>query len=252
MRKIALICALAAAGCAGTRTSVVDPVDVPNIYEAATVLDSIWAHPVPTSIKAQAQLSMDTPIHSGTMMADISHRRGDSLLMAFTVRGLGIEVGRALITQDSIFFYDRLKQSLRTADSNYPAIPAIFTVQNAIENMLGLVRPTRQLHLQLDQVTDHIVLTDTLQSRAYTIDPALWRIIHVEQRDSTDTLIESLYFSDFFTVGEMQFPRRVVYRNPASDINAILHYRSIQINEPIISTSLNLPDGVSRISLPER
>lgn len=252
MRKIALICALAAAGCAGTRTSVVDPINIPNLYDTATVLDSIWVHPVPTSIKAQGQLSMDTPIHSGTMMADISHRRGDSLLMAFTVRGLGIEVGRALITQDSIFFYDRLKQSLHTAGSNYPAIPAIFSVQSAIENMLGLVRPTRQLHLRLEQMSDLLVLTDTLQNRAYTIDPALWRIIHVEQRDSTDALIESLYFSDFFTVGEMQYPRRVVYRSPASDINAILHYNSIQIDEPIVSTSLNLPDGVSRIALPER
>lgn len=252
MRKIALICALTAAGCAGTRTSVVDSVNVPNLHEVATVLDSIWAFPVPVSIKAQGQLSMDTPIHSGTMMADISHRRGDSLLMAFTVRGLGIEVGRALITRDSIFFYNRLAQSLHTADSNYPAIPAIFTVQNAIENMLGLIRPIHQSHIQLEQISDRLVLTDTLQNKAYTIDPALWRIIHVEQRDSTDALIESLYFSDFFTVGEMQFPRRVVYRNPASDINAILHYRSIQINEPIVSMSLNLPSGVSRVSLPER
>jgi hypothetical protein len=252
MRKIALICALAAAGCAGTRTSVVNPVNIPNLSEAATVLDSIWAHPVPTSIKAQGQLSMNTPIHSGTMMANISHRRGDSLLMAFTVRGLGIEVGQALVTQDSIFFYDRLAQSLHTADSNHPAIPAIFTVQDAIENMLGLVRPTHQLHMQLGQISDRYVLTDTLQNRAYTIDPTLWRIVHVEQRDSTDTLVESLYFSDFFTVGEMQFPRRVVYRNPASDVNAILHYRSIQIDEPIVSMSLNLPGGVNRVPLPER
>ena len=252
MRKIALIFALAAAGCAGTRTSVVDPVNVPKLYEAATVLDSIWAHPVPTSIKAQVQLSMDTPIHSGTMTADISHRRGDSLLMAFTVRGLGIEVGRALVTRDSIFFYDRLAQSLHTADSNYPAVPAIFTVRDAIENMLGLIRPLHQSHMQLEQISDRLVLTDTLQYKAYTIDDALWRIILVEQRDSTDTLLESLYFSDFFTVGEMQFPRRVVYRSPASDINAILHYRSIQINEPVVSMSLNLPRGVSRVSLPER
>ena len=252
MRKIALICALVVAGCAGTRTSVVGPVSVPDLYEATTVLDSIWTHPIPTSIKAQVQLSMDTPIHSGTMMADISHRRGDSLLMAFTVRGLGIEVGRALVTRDSIFFYDRLKQSLHTADSNYPAIPAIFTVQDAIENMLGLIRPMHQSHMQLEQISDRLVLTDTLQNKAYTIDPALWRTIHVEQRDSADTLIESLYFSDFFTVGEMQFPRRVVYRNPASGINAILHYRSIQINEPIISLSLNLPGGISRVPLPER
>ncbi|MXY08177.1 MAG: DUF4292 domain-containing protein [Rhodothermaceae bacterium] len=252
MRKIALICALVVAGCAGTRTSVEAPANVPDLYEAAAVLDSIWAHPVPTSIKAQVQLSMDTPIHSGTMMADISHRRGDSLLMAFTVRGLGIEVGRALVTQDSIFFYDRLAQSLHTADSNYPAIPAIFTVQDAIENLLGLIRPAHQSHTQLEQILDRLVLTDTLQNKAYTVDPALWRIIHAEQRDSSDTLTESLYFSDFFTVGEMQFPRRVVYRNPAADINAILHYRSIQINEPIVSMSLNLPSGVSRVSLPER
>ena len=252
MRKIVLICALVVAGCAGTRTSVVDPVNVPDLYEAATVLDSIWAHPVPTSIKAQVQLSMDTPIHSGTMMAEISHRRGDSLLMAFTVRGLGIEVGRALVTRDSIFFYDRLAQSLHTAGSDYPAIPPIFTVQDAIENMLGLIRPVHQAHTQLEQISDRLVLTDTLQNKAYTVDPALWRIIYVEQRDSTDTLTESLYFSDFFTVGEMQFPRRVVYRNPASDINAILHYRSIEVNEPIVSMSLNLPSGVSRVSLPER
>ena len=202
MRKIALIFALAAAGCAGTSTSVVDPVNVPDLFEAATVLDSIWAHPVPTSIKVQAQLSMDTPIHSGTMMSDISHRRGDSLLMAFTVRGLGIEVGRALVTRDSIFFYDRLAQSLHTADSNYPAIPAIFTVQDAIENMLGLIRPIHQSHLQLEQTSDRLVLADTLQNRAYTVDPSLWRIIHMQSSEIRPTRLLSHCTSAIFSPSE--------------------------------------------------
>ncbi len=250
MRGAVILIVLIITGCAGSRPAL-DRIDPVEAYEVESVMDSVWAHALPISLKARGDLSMKTPLYSGTLTAEIAHRRADSLLMVFRVRGLSIEGGRLLVTQDSLFFYDRFAQTLRIADSRHPALPALFSVQNATEQMLGYVRPIPGTPLQLESTQDGLVLTDSLVHRTYTVDPEYWRTVQMTQYDASGTLIEALYFSDFFAVGEEFFPRQIIYRNPAMNTNAILYYQSLSINEPITSMSLDLPGGVNRVLLPE-
>ncbi|MXX96101.1 MAG: DUF4292 domain-containing protein [Rhodothermaceae bacterium] len=250
MRVTVILIVLIIAGCASSRPAL-DRIDPATIYEVESVLDSVWAHSLPTSLQARGDLSMKTPLYSGTVTAEISHRRADSLLMVFRVRGLNIEGGRLLVTQDSLFFYDRFAQTLGIAGSGHPALPALFSVQNAIEQMLGYVRPIRGTPLQLKSTQDGLVLTDSLMHRTYTVDPEHWRTVQMVQHDASGTLMEALYFNDFFAVGEEFFPRQIIYRNPAISTNAILYYRSLLIDEPIASMSLDLPNDVNRVPLPE-
>ncbi len=250
MRVAALVILLILAGCAGSRPAL-DPAAPVEAYELEEVMDRIWVHTLPATLRARGDLSMKTPLYSGTLTAEISHRRADSLLMIFRVRGFGIEGGRLLVTPDSLFFYDRFAQTLRIAGSDHPALPALFSVQHAIEQMLGYVRPIPGTPLQLESTQDGFVLTDSLLHRTYTIDPVHWRTIQMTQYDTSGTLLEALHFHDFFAVGEAFFPRQIIYRNPARDMNAILHYRSLSVNEPIASMSLGLPDNVDRVPLSE-
>lgn len=251
MRVAIILIVLIIAGCASSRPAL-DRIDPVTVYEVKSVMDSVWAHTLPTSLQARGDLSMKTPLYSGTLTAEISHRRADSLLMIFRVRGLNIEGGRLLVTQDSLFFYDRFAQTLRIAGSSHPALPALFSVQNAIEQMLGYVRPIRGTPLQLKPTQDGLVLTDSLMHRTYTVDPEHWRTVQMVQHDTSGVLLmEALYFNDFFAVDEKFFPRQIIYRNPAMSTNAILYYRSLSINEPITSMSLGLPNDVNRVPLPE-
>jgi len=239
------------AGCAGSRPSSVPTDSETTVYEINSVMDSIWMHPLPTSIKAEGSLSMKTPLYTGpTMRAEITHRRADSLLMVF--RLYGIEGGRMLITRDSLFFYDRLTKTLSARSSNHPALPPLLRIDHALEQMLGLIRPSDQTDLQLKITSDGVVLEDSLLRRAYTIDPEYWRIVHVAQMDTSGNLLDALYYSDFFSVDRFYFPRRVIYRNPAQDINIILSYRSITVNTPVSPMSLNLPEDIARTLLLDR
>lgn len=250
MRVAIILIVLIIAGCASSRPAL-DRIDPVMVYEVESVMDSVWAHTLPMSLQARGDLSMKTPLYSGTLTAEILHRRADSLLMVFRVRGLNIEGGRLLVTQDSLFFYDRFAQTLRIAGSSHPALPALFSVQNAIEQMLGYVRPIRGTPLQLTSTQDGLVLTDSLMHRTYTVDPEYWRTVQMVQHDTSGVLLEALYFNDFFAVGEKFFPRQIIYRNPAMSTNAILYYRSLSVNEPIAPMSLDLPSDVNRVPLPE-
>ena len=250
MRVFALFTALMIAGCASSRPSP-PPTDCENtVLEISSVMDSIWAHPLPTSVRANGNLSMKTPLYSGpTMNTEISHRKADSLLMVF--RLFGVEAGRMLITQDSIFLYDRFRKTLNTGSSNHAYLPALLSIDHAMEQMLGLVRPVDQTGLQLKTTHSGLILEDSLLLRTYTIDPEYWRIIHMAQMDTSGTLIDALYFNDFFSLGESYFPRQVIYRNPNQKMNVIMSYRFLSVNDPITSMSLNLPADVERVPLPE-
>ncbi len=250
MRSIALLILLILAGCSSLRPAP-DPVTPVAVYEVKSVMDSLWAQTLPTSLQARGNLSMKTPLYSGTLTAEISHRKADSLFMIFRVRGLNLEAGRLLVTQDSLFFYDRFAQTLRTAGSSHSALPALFSVQNAMEQMLGYVRPIRGTPLQMKSTQDGLILTDSLIHRTYTVNPENWRTTQVMQYDMSNSLVEALYFKDFFAVDAEVVPRQIIYRNPTMSMNAILYYGSLSLNEPIASLSLDLPDDINRVPLPE-
>ncbi len=222
-----------------------------TLYEVESVIDSVWMHMVPASLQAKGKLAMKTPLYSGTLIAEISHRSADSLLMIFRIQGLGIEGGRLLVTPDSLFFYDRFSQTLSVASSNHSALPGFFTVQNALEQMLGFVRPPQGTDLKMTSTRDGLVFEDSLLYRTYIVDPNYWRVVHMTQEDSSGTPVETFHYKNFFDVNGTYFPRRVIYRNPVQNTNAILSYRSLSINDSIPSMSLDLPSDIKRVALPE-
>lgn len=244
MRTILFLIGFGFAGCTAPRPISVLP--SPNLsMEAHSVIDSVRAHVPPNSMQISAVLSLKTPLYSGTLNAEVSHRRADSLMMIFRVPGLGFEGGKLLVTPDSFFFYNRLTQTLHIGESNHPALPALFTVENAIGNLLGFVRPVHRSNMKMIPTKDGLVLTDSVARKIYTISPEIWRVTHVAHQDHS----EALYMDEFFPVDGTHFPRKVIYRNSDMNTNAILIYKSITVNESITSMSLDLPSGTERMPL---
>ena len=250
MRVYIPLAVLIIGGCASSRppAALIDSENI--VYEIGSVMDSIWAHTLPASLRAEGNLSMKTPLYSGpAMKAEISHRKGDSLLIVF--RLFGVEGGKLLVTGDSLFFYDRLTKTLHTGESSHSALPPVLRVDRAMEQMLGFVHPASQAGLQLKSTRDGLTLEDSRLRRTYVIDPEYWRIVHVTQKDASGNLVEAFHYSNFFSVGEFHVPRQVIYRNSAQNTSVILTYRSVSVNESVTPMSLHLPSDVKRVPLPE-
>ena len=82
----------------------------------ASVIDSIRSHIPPDSFMAVGSMAMKSPLYTGPeLRSEILHRRSDSLLMIFSLKGLGLEAGRLLVTQDSLFLYSRVSSKYSPA-----------------------------------------------------------------------------------------------------------------------------------------
>jgi len=243
--------ALILVGCTSSRPSTLslDVIDDFSGMSIESVMDSVRSHVPPDSFRAIGTMAMKSPLYSGPeLRSEILHRRSDSLLMIFSVRGLGFEAGRLLVTHDSIFVYDRISKQVSVADSSHPVFLPIMRVNHAIESLLGYVHPTPSDDLQLEITPNQLIFTDTLLHRTYTINTDYWRTMSIVQHDDLGSLVEGLYYNDFFQVGNFYFPRQVIYRNLPTETSVILSYNQIMINEPLKPMLFNLPHDVNRIS----
>ena len=106
--------ALTVAGCSTTRpAATVMPDRFPN-HSESEILENLRSA-LPDSLvalRAEATISIVSPVYSGTATARIEHRRGDSLFVSLSGTALRIEAGRLLLTRDSLFYYDRLQNRL--------------------------------------------------------------------------------------------------------------------------------------------
>ena len=246
MRSLVSFLLLILIGCTSTRSMVVE-VTNPAELTIRSIMDNLWEHTPPDSLIAVGDLALKSPLYSGPeVRAEIVHRRADSLLMIFRAPVFGFEAARVLVTQDSLFMYDRIAKHIFVADTTHPVFLRILRVQNAMEYLLGYMRPTNPHGLKLLSSPNGIILEDSLMNRSYTIDPTYWRIVHLAQRDHLGSLVEAYYYNDFFQVGDAYFPRQVIYRNLPDETNVILSYNRILVDPPLNPLGFHLPSDVQR------
>jgi len=251
MKPVIPLILLIMIGCTSSRPSniTVDNFKDLSLISMESVLDSVWSHIPPDSFMAVGNMAMKSPLYSGPeVRAEILHRRSDSLMMIFSIRGLGFEAGRLLVTQDSIFLYDRVSKQVSVADTSHPVFLPILQVDNAIESLLGYVYPIASDALDLEFASGQMILKNPLLHRSYSVNTDYWRITSVLQHDDSESLVEGLYYNDYFKVGEIYYPRRVVYRNLHTETSIILTYSRITIDEPLKPLNFDLPKDVRRIS----
>lgn len=183
------------------------------------------------AFRARASLVIDSPERSGQFSAEIRSRRGDSLYVAISP-GFGIEAARALITPDSFFFYDRLKNRLLAGslESASDLLPEPFTSDALFENLLGLLAPATTGNLELTHDDSFYYLKERDGSTTYVIDPAFWRVTRYEERDASGTLLELRYFSEFSEFDGVILPRRLEFDRPQDERSAVIYYRGLDLN----------------------
>lgn len=247
-----LFCVLLAAGCAGPRPRGDAPADLPDAFPHHTE-EQIRFHLLRTAdtlqaFTARASMVIRSPEQSGQFSADLRSRRNDSLYLTISP-GLGIEAARALVTPDSFYLYDRIKNRLvygALADAG-DRLPSPLAQADIFPNLLGLTVPEANVDWTLFADSAAYVLRSPDGLRTYVVDPARWRVMRYEEHLPTGELVEERVYSDFGLFGEVYLPRRVVFRRPLDETLVSLYYRDLAVNPGRISFPMRVSASAERV-----
>ena len=246
--------ALGWAGCRSTRPLTPIEADLPDAFPNHSA-EQITARLAMVSDTLQAftgrgNLTFESPKMNGRFSATVNARRGDSLYMSLSP-GLGIEAGRLLITPDSIFLYNRIERELTTGslDEAGGLLAMPLEGETLFRNMIGFVVPEADVRWTVAADSATYVLRSPDGTRAYTIDPALWRVVRYEERTRDGDLLEERLFSTFDVIEGVYIPRRVVFRRPDDEVLAAFYYRDLDLTPGDLAFDLRVSGDAQRVPL---
>lgn len=201
-----------------------------------------------SAFTARASVAIRSDGDGMQFAASMNARKNDSLYVTMSP-GLGIEAARALVTPDSFFFYDRIKNRLTYGriDEASEILPQPFASANLFENLLGLVDPTADTRWEVSSDTTYYYLHDRSAMQTYVVDPAFWRVVRYEQTGSDGHLIETRTFSEFDEFGDTVLPRRLVFDRPADGQRASIYYRDLTLNPDRLEFEMPVRDSAERV-----
>ncbi|MFQ5570407.1 MAG: DUF4292 domain-containing protein [Rhodothermales bacterium] len=240
-------------GCAGSRLPIDKRPDLPEGFPHHTleqITQQLDAAGLDTlrAFQAKASLSVRTPEQSGTLTADMQHRRSDSLLMSLSP-GLGIVAARILVTPDSFFVHDRIKKELTYGSLTYAAgfLPIPLSGDDLFRSFVGLLQLDSNNAWELDADTSYYHVRDPMGRRLYTIDPTVWRVVRYEERTGTGELLERRVYSEYDTFDTVFLPRRIILQRPLDDTHVTIYYRSLTLNPSALSFAWQVGPSVKRV-----
>ena len=208
---LALAVTAAVAGGCGSSSSTVTASNGLSL-SAMEVIQNVqdMARSSHSTLQIQADLSIRSPAFNGTVRAEISHRRGDSLFASLSASALRIEAGRLWTTPDSFFYYDRLEKQVVYGPVAFVSqlVPGLFSGDDLFERLLGLLAPNADEGWTVEYVSAQYVLSSEDSRTRYVVDPALWRVVLLERRAPDGAILESLLYPEFASVQGKQYPKR--------------------------------------------
>lgn len=249
-----LCAAMSVAGCAGSARTAVRP-DVPAGFPhhtLAQIRQQLAQGDTLTAFRARASLSIHTSAQTARVSAELRQRRGDSLYVSVSP-GLGIEAARMLVTPDSFFVYDRLKQRLLYGSLAYAeaVLPAPLSGDDVFLALLNLTQPEADVAWRVKAEGVYYTLRDPSGRRRYLVDPAVWRVARYEERTPDGALVEARTYSEYDAFDGRFLPRRILLQRPMDDTTLAIYYRDLSLNPPVLSFALRVGASVERVLVDE-
>ena len=224
----------------------------PN-HTVAQIVAAVDASVAPVlSVAADGDLRVEQNGSDQSASFSLRTRLEDSTTVV--VRGpLGITVGRALVTRDSVLFANSLQDELvigplSAADRIVPGASADARVVRAA---LGLLVPEADVAWSLSAQDGLYQLTGRLPggtgSRAYTIDPALWRVVRVLEFGADGRQAGLQEASAFDTVDGVVLPRQVRLEGAGTTVS--LEHRRLEVNPADLRLRFVRPEGYDVIEI---
>ncbi len=232
------------AGCASSAEIIEASPDLPAEFPHHSIQDISFAIDADTdaiqSYSARAQLSINSPSQRGTYSATLLNRRADSLLI--TVGQFGFDGLRALVTPDSFYVYDVLRNRVTygSVDEAAASFPIPVGGDDVFRSLIGTLVPAHDSDWILNAGGRYYTLSNARLGRTLVIDPTIWRVIRYEERDAAGDLVEERLYSDFQDFDGKYLPRRVTINVPPHESSITLVYRSISLNPASIDFTLEV------------
>lgn len=255
--RLPLFAALLLAGCSAGPLVTDAPgsgqaAGFPN-HTAEQIVAAVAASVAPVlSVAADGDLRIVQGGSDQSASFSLRSRLGDST--AVVVRGpLGITVARGLVTADSVFVSNQLADEfilgpLSAADA---FVPGASEDARVVRAALGLLVPepgiawTRTVQDGRYQLTGR--LPGGAGTRAYTVDPALWRVVRVVDFGPDGRQAGLQEVDAFDTVDGVVLPRQV--RLEGADAQIDLEHRRLQVNPPDLRLRFSRPEGYEVIEI---
>ncbi len=257
-RLLAILAFFGAAGCSGplVRNAPLAnaPAYFPNHTAEQVAYQLALGMPNIRSFRSEGRLHIQSPTISQGVGVSIRASLADSLYAK--LRGpLNIEVAVALVTADSILAHDKLNRklyfgSLAVADryvagADEPGLLA--------RTLLGMVKPLVAEHTTIDADSQFYFLRMTDSAgrlrELWTVDPALWRVVAVEERGPDGAVQTRRVFTSFDTVDGVVLPRGVELSSPSRQISITVEHQQLTLNPANLSFPFSRPRDVSRVRL---
>lgn len=212
------------------------------------------------TLNATSKISYKDAYGVRSAMARIRMERDSAIW--FSLSFIGIPVARALITRDSLLFYDKishsyLKEDLKSISDSLGLDLSLDKLQDLLSGRPITVANTALY--KLDRKADQYLLQYDAKTDPTTAFKGLASLISVSANDRISA--QSLYkapgglgirisYNDHMPIGQQYFPKAIHIqtlgtRKPHS---VQIEYRAIQVDKPI-RMPFHIPDGYKRSSL---
>lgn len=255
MRRVLLaLLVLLAAGCSGPLVRNAPdgeaPSDFPN-HSAPEIVRLIEASTRGIdTYRSEARLRIQSPEVSQSVGASLRANVADTLTAS--LRGpLSLNVGRTLVTADSFFAVDQLNNrylygSLGVAER---FVPGSGRPGALAQNLLGLIVPAVATPWTVSTDSSLYVLTEPGGQRQYRIDPSVWRVVQLDERDPDGHLLTRRVFEAFDVIDERVVPRRVVLTSITADSEVTVEHQRLTLNPDGLTFRFSVPSDAERIPL---
>ena len=247
-----LACSILLVSCRSTFRVSSAPRTLPEAFPNHSVSQILALLPsVPAAfdtLYAETIVSLSSPDESGRFSTRIAFHRGDSLLIRIRFP-LGIEGARVLITADSAWIYDRIHEEVvagsRASITNM--LPGAVLGPNLVDDALDFIAPDPDIawKLSADTIRYHLISPDS--TVRIVVDPSLWRVVHIEQKDATGTVLEQRWYTEFKTFNQHVLPLRLIVSRPVENTRLSMVIREIDTTPGRLSFDLGLKRDTRRI-----
>ncbi|MCH7639955.1 MAG: DUF4292 domain-containing protein [Bacteroidetes bacterium] len=257
-RLLAALILLTAAGCSGPLVRNAPDVQAPAGFPGHTAEQIAYQlatqAPAIRAFRSEGRLHIESPTISQGVGISIRASLADSLYAK--LRGpLSVEVARTLITADSILAHDKLNHKfyygpLAVMDRYVPGAgePGLLA-----KTLLGMIVPTvtESTTVEADSQYYYLSMMDAaghLRER-WTVDPALWRVVRMEERASDGSILTRRTFSSFDVVDDVVLPRHVELSSPTEGITVSIEHQQLTVNPDPLTFPFSRPRDVEFIPL---
>jgi hypothetical protein len=204
------------------------------------------------TLYAETLVAVSSPDENGRFSTRIAYRRNDSLLVRIRFP-LGIEGARVLVAGDSAWIFDRVHDEVAYGSIADVArvLPGAMLGPDLIDDALDFIKPDPRIAWRLTSDTLRYHLTSPDSMHRIVVDPAIWRVVHVESRDAAGTVIEQRWYTEFSSINEYVLPLRLTMSRPVDDTRLSMVIREIDTTPGRLSFDLGLRRGTRRILIRE-